>query len=470
MISHETDTRGRTEHDSFGDIEVPAGALWGAQTERARRNFQLSGTRLPPDFIAALGLIKAAAARANGRLGLLPADLAEAIAEAALAVARGMHAAQFPLDVFQTGSGTSSNMNANEVIAHLAGQALGKPVHANDHVNMCQSSNDCIPTAIHVSAVLATRRELVPALQELRDQLARKEAAWAGVLKTGRTHLMDAMPLTLGQEVSGWRAQIDAAAQRLLDSERRLLALAQGGTAIGTGINAHEQFAARFIAELRALTSVHFVTAPNFFAAMGAQDAAVEFSGQLRALAVTLLKIANDLRWMGSGPLAGLAELKLPALQPGSSIMPGKVNPVIPESVAMIAAQVMGLDAAVAIAGQSGNFQLNVMLPLIGSNLVTQVHLLAGGVRALARQCLAGAEPNEPQLAAALARNPILVTALNPVIGYERAAAIAKRAYAEGRPVFDVALEMSGLTRAQLERLLDPSSLTRGGLRGGGGG
>jgi fumarate hydratase class II len=470
MISHETPTRGRTEHDSFGEIEVPAGALWGAQTERARRNFQLSGTRLPADFIAALALIKAAAARANGRLGLLPADLASAIADAALAVASGEHDSQFPLDVYQTGSGTSTNMNANEVIARLASQALGKPVHANDHVNMCQSSNDCIPSAIHVAAVLATRRELVPALQELRDELGARETAWGEVLKTGRTHLMDAMPLSLGQEVSGWRAQVDSAAQRLLDSERRLLALAQGGTAIGTGINAHEKFAAQFIAELRSLTSVHFVTAPNFFAAQATQDAAVEYSGQLRTLAVSLMKIANDLRWMGSGPLAGLAELQLPALQPGSSIMPGKVNPVIPEAVAMIAAQVMGLDAAIAVAGQSGNFQLNVMLPLIGTNLVTQVRLLANGVRALTRQCLSGAEPNHAQLAAALARNPILVTALNPVIGYERAAAIAKRAYAEGRPVLEVALEMSGLDRQVLERLLDPRLLTRGGMHGGGGG
>src|SRR5688572_11153884 len=469
MISHDTDTGGRTEHDSFGDIEVPGGALWGAQTERARRNFQLSGVRLPADFIAALALIKAAAARANHRLGLLPADIATGIADAAGEVARGTHDAQFPLDVYQTGSGTSTNMNANEVIARLASQALGKAVHPNDHVNMCQSSNDCIPTAIHVSAVLATRRELIPALQELRDQLSAKESAWAGVLKTGRTHLMDAMPLTLGQEVSGWRAQIDAAGQRLLDSERRLLALAQGGTAIGTGINAHEHFASQFIAELRALTSVHFVTAPNLFAAQGSQDAAVEYSGQLRALAVALMKIANDLRWMGSGPLAGLAELQLPALQPGSSIMPGKVNPVIPEAVAMIAAQTLGLDAAIAVAGQSGNFQLNVMLPLIGTNLLTQIHLLANGARALARQCIAGAEPNQSRLAEALARNPILVTALNPVIGYERAAAIAKRAYAEGRPVLEVALEMSGLKREELERLLDPALLTRGGLQGGGG-
>lgn len=457
-------------HDSFGEIEVPEGALWGAQTERARRNFQLSGTTLPPEFIAALALIKAAAASANSRLGLLAPEIAKAIDGAAHSVAQGGHADQFPLDVYQTGSGTSTNMNVNEVLARLAGDALGKPVHPNDHVNMCQSSNDCIPTAIHVSAVLATRRELLPALGALSAALKKKEDAWAGVLKTGRTHLMDAMPLTLGQEVSGWRAQIDLSAERLTDSEKRLLALAQGGTAIGTGINAHEGFAAAFVAELRQRTQLPFTTANNFFAAMGTQDAAVEFSGQLRTLAVTLMKICNDLRWMGSGPLAGLAELKLPALQPGSSIMPGKVNPVIPEAVSMIAAQVMGLDAAIAVAGQSGNFQLNVMLPLIAANLLTEIRLLARGTAALAEKCIAGLEPNLARLEDALARNPILVTALNPVIGYERAAAIAKRAYAEGRPVFDVALEMSGLSAQQLQALLDPAALTQGGLHGGGGG
>jgi fumarate hydratase class II len=466
MISHGQDGS-RTEHDSFGDIEVSVGALWGAQTERARRNFQLSGSTLPPEFIAALALIKAAAARANARLGLLPADVATAIAESALAVSRGRHDAQFPLDVFQTGSGTSTNMNANEVIAHLATQSLGKAVHANDHVNMCQSSNDCIPSAIHVSAVLATRRELLPALEELRAMLAAKESAWQKVLKTGRTHLMDATPMTLGQEASGWRAQVEHALARLRASEPRLLALAQGGTAIGTGINAHAQFAERIHEELRALTGVPFVAADNYFAAQGTQDAAVEFSGQLRALAVSLMKIVNDLRWMGSGPLAGLGELRLPALQPGSSIMPGKVNPVIPEAVAMICAQVMGLDATIAIAGQSGNFQLNVMLPLIAHNLLAAIHLLANGARALATQCIAGIEPDAARLDQVLARNPILATALNPVIGYERAAAIAKRAYAEGRPVFDVALEMSGLK--ELRRLLDPAALTRGGLHGGGG-
>jgi fumarate hydratase, class II len=459
----------RKEHDSFGEIEVPAGALWGAQTERARRNFQLSGTRLPPDFIAALALVKAAAARANARLGLLPEAMADAISTASLAIARGEHADQFPLDVYQTGSGTSTNMNANEVIATLAARALGAPVHANDHVNMCQSSNDAIPTAIHVSAVLGLRRQLLPALHYSVGVLRAKESEWAGVLKTGRTHLMDATPLTLGQEVSGWRAQIEAAMERLHATEPRLLALAQGGTAIGTGINAHPGFAAQFIAELRELTAVPFVPAPNYFAAQASQDAAVELSGQLRTLAVALMKIANDLRWMGSGPLAGLGELRLPALQPGSSIMPGKVNPVIPEAVAMVAAQVMGLDAAIAIGGQSGNFQLNVMLPMIASNLLTSLLLLANASRALAERCIAGAQPDVDRLEDALTRNPILATALNPVIGYERAAAIAKRAYAEGRPIFDVALEMSGLDARQLRQLLDPVVLTRGGLQGGGG-
>ena len=463
------DKSSRTERDSLGEIEVPAAAAWGAQTERARRNFELSGTRLPAQFIAALALIKAAAARANARLGLLPADVASAIADAALAVSRGEHADQFPLDVYQTGSGTSTNMNANEVIASLASRALGRAVHPNDHVNMCQSSNDAIPSAIHVSAVLELRNVLLPSLESLAAVMRQKEMAWATVVKTGRTHLMDAMPLTLGQEVSGWRSQIELAMERLQASEPRLLAVAQGGTAIGTGVNAHEQFASQFIVEMRELTQVPFVIAPNYFAAQASQDAAVELSGQLRALAVALMKISNDLRWMNSGPLAGLAELRLPALQPGSSIMPGKVNPVIPEAVAMVCAQVMGLDAAIAVAGQSGNFQLNVMLPLIAHDLLVAIGLLSSGARALGERCIAGAEVDVARLDEALARNPILATALNPVIGYERAAAIAKRAYAERRPVFDVALEMSGLPEDQLRQLLDPAALTRGGLQGGGG-
>jgi fumarate hydratase class II len=370
--------------------------------------------------------------------------------------------------VYQTGSGTSTNMNVNEVIARLASKLLGKAVHPNDHVNMCQSSNDVIPSAIHLSAVSKWQRELYPALERLRTVLQQKEGEWSEILKTGRTHLMDATPMTLGQEASGWRAQIDNAIARLKSSEPRLLALAQGGTAIGTGINAHEKFAATFIEELRAATGLDLTLAPNYFAAMGSQDAAVEFSGQLRTLAVALMKICNDLRWMNSGPLAGLGEIKLPALQPGSSIMPGKVNPVVPEAVAMVAAQVIGFDAAIAVAGQSGNFQLNVMLPLIANNLLESIRLLTNACAELANRCLLGAEANVARLNEALARNPILVTALNPVIGYERAAAIAKRAYAEGRPVFDVALEMSGLEEKELRRLLDPAALTRGGLHGGG--
>ena len=470
MISQGENDPGRKEHDSFGDIEVPAGALWGAQTERARRNFAgFGGGPLPQDFITAIALIKAAAARANATLGLLPAEVARAIQDAVRDIAAGKCADQFPVDLFQTGSGTSSNMNVNEVIAHLAASALGKPVHPNDHVNMCQSSNDVIPSAIHLSALMSTRLRLYPALEDLRRVLRQKEQEWSAVYKTGRTHLMDAMPMTLGQEVSGWRAQIDNAIERLQSSEHRLLALAQGGTAIGTGINAHEKFAATFIEELRAATQLPLTLASNYFAAMGSQDAAVEFSGQLRTLAVALMKISNDLRLMNSGPLAGLGELKLPALQPGSSIMPGKVNPVIPEAVTMVAAQVMGLDATIAIAGQSGSFQLNVMLPLIGGNLLEAIRLLANASSALARQCLEGAKPDEARLNEALARNPILATALNPVIGYERAAAIAKRAYAESRPVFDVALEMSGLDEKELRRLLDPAALARGGLHGGGG-
>ena len=460
----------RTEHDSFGNIEVAGDALWGAQTERARRNFESLGASLPASFIAAVALIKGAAARANAKLDLLPADVAAAIDAAAREVVAGRHPAQFPLAVYQTGSGTSTNMNVNEVLAHLATRSLGKTVHPNDHVNMCQSSNDVIPSAIHLAALLAVRDELHPALARLRTVLLDKERAWADVLKTGRTHLMDATPMTLGQEASGWRAQIDLAIERLRASEPRLRALAQGGTAIGTGINAHEKFAATFIAELEAATGLGVTAASNYFAAQGSQDSAVEFSGQLRALAVALMKICNDLRWMGSGPLAGLGELKLPALQPGSSIMPGKVNPVIPEAVTMMAAHVMGLDAAIAIAGQSGNFQLNVMLPLIARNLLEEIGLLARASRALAEQCIAGIEPDCARLNEALARNPILATALNPVIGYEKAASIAKRAYAEGRPVFDVALEMSGLSEADLRRLLDPAALTRGGLHGGGGG
>jgi len=458
----------RVEHDSMGSLNVPADALWGAQTQRAVENFPISGLTMPREFIAALGLVKQAAARANRSLKLLDAPVAAAIDAAAAEVAAGKHDAQFPIDVFQTGSGTSTNMNANEVIAALASDRLGRAVHANDQVNMGQSSNDAIPTAIHVSAALAVRGALAPALERLRDVLAARERELAGIVKTGRTHLMDAMPLTLGQELSGWRSQIESGRARLAAVEPRLLALAQGGTAVGTGINTHPQFGMRFCEELAALTGVAFVPAANYFEALATQDTAVELSGQLKVIAVSLMKIANDLRWMNSGPLAGLAEISLPALQPGSSIMPGKVNPVIAEAAAMVAAQVIGNDATITIAGQSGNFELNVMRPGFAYNLLGSIRLLANVTRLLADKAVAGFKVNAAQLAEALERNPILVTALNPVIGYEQGAAIVKRAYAEGRPIREVAGEMTKLPREELARLLDPQELTRGGIKGRG--
>jgi fumarate hydratase class II len=460
----------RTEHDSMGELQVPADALWGAQTQRAVENFPISGLPMPRAFIGALGLVKQAAARANTRLELLEAATSRAIDSAAAEVAAGQHDAHFPIDVFQTGSGTSTNMNANEVIATLATRRLGKPVHPNDHVNMSQSSNDVIPTTIHVSAALGVRRELIPALEHLRDALAAKEREVGTVVKTGRTHLMDAMPVTLGQELSGWRTQIESGIARLIATEPRLLALAQGGTAVGTGINAHPDFGARFCEALADLTRVPFTPAANYFEALASQDTAVELSGQLKTIAVSLMKIANDLRWMNSGPLAGLGEIALPALQPGSSIMPGKVNPVIPEATAMVAAQVIGNDTTITVAGQSGNFQLNVMLPVIARNLLESIHLLASISRALADRAITGFKVNPERLAEALERNPILVTALNPVIGYEKGAAIAKKAYAEGKPVREVAQKMTDLPREQLARLLDPADLTRGGIKGGTGG
>jgi fumarate hydratase class II len=457
----------RIERDSMGELQVPADALWGAQTQRAVQNFPISGIPLPRAFIGALALVKQAAARANTRLELLDAAIAQAIDAAAADVAAGRHDEHFPIDIFQTGSGTSTNMNANEVIASLATKRLGKPVHPNDHVNMGQSSNDSIPTAIHVSAALGVKRDLVPALEHLRDVLRAKEREIGNIVKTGRTHLMDAMPITLGQELSGWRTQIEHGIERLAGVEPRLHALAQGGTAVGTGINAHPQFALRFSQELSDLTGLTFTPGRNFFEGLSSQDTAVELSGQLKVIAVSLMKIANDLRWMNSGPLAGLGEIALPALQPGSSIMPGKVNPVIPEATAMVAAQVIGNDTTITIAGQSGNFQLNVMLPVIAYNLLESIRLLANVSRALADSAIAGFKVNEARIAEALDRNPILVTALNPVIGYEKGAAIAKKAYAEGKPIREVAERMTDLPREELARLLDPADLARGGIKGG---
>jgi fumarate hydratase class II len=455
----------RTESDSMGDLQVPADALWGAQTQRAVENFPISGLTMPRAFIAAVGLVKWAAAGANEDLGLLEPAIADAIRRAADAVVTGEHDEHFPIDVFQTGSGTSTNMNANEVIARLATQLLGSAVHPNDHVNMGQSSNDVIPTAIHVSAALEVQRQLLPALGHLASVIEGRSAELADTPKTGRTHLMDAMPVTFGQELSGWSAQIRSGMARVQAALPRVSQLAQGGTAVGTGINAHPEFGARFAAKLAERTGCAFEANGSYFESLSSQDAAVELSGQLKTVAVSIMKIANDLRWMNSGPLAGLGEIALPALQPGSSIMPGKVNPVIPEAAAMVAAQVIGNDATITVGGQSGNFQLNVMLPVIAYNLLQSIEVLANVSRLLADKAIAGFTVNEDRLADALARNPILVTALNPVIGYELGAATAKKAYAEGRPIREVAAEMTDLSDEDLARLLDPAALTRGGIQ-----
>ena len=459
-------TEHRIEHDSMGPLEVPTSALWGAQTQRAVNNFPVSGLRMPRGFVRALGLIKWAAAAANHDLQLLSAGMADAIKNAASEVAEGQHDEHFPVDVFQTGSGTSSNMNANEVIASLANHRHDDTIHPNDHVNMGQSSNDVIPTAVHVSSALGITESLLPALDHLADTIERKAEQLAGIVKTGRTHLMDAMPLRFDQELSGWAAQVRADHQRIAGVLPRLSGLAQGGTAVGTGINAHPEFGVRVAACLSKQTRIAFRPADNFFEALSCQDTAVELSGQLKTTAVSLLKIANDLRWMNSGPLAGLGEIKLPALQPGSSIMPGKVNPVIPEAAAMAAVQVIGNDTAVTVAGQTGSFQLNVMLPVIAHNLLQSIELLANSARLMADTAIAEFSVNEAHLREALGRNPILITALNRIIGYDKGAAIAKRAYRECRPIVEVAAEETDLSREALESLLDPSELTRGGIKG----
>ena len=459
--------RMRIERDSMGELRVPASALWGAQTQRALDNFHLSGRPMPSAFVQALALVKASAAVVNGHLGLLDRARADAIMEAATAIAGGAHADQFPVDRYQTGSGTSSNMNANEVIAHVAAAASQQAIHPNDHVNLGQSSNDVIPTALRVMAVQGARQDLLPALRHLRKTIDKRAKALGRIVKTGRTHLMDAMPLTVAQEFGAWSAQLDSAQARIEDSLKRVRRLPIGGTAIGTGINAHPKFGKGVAKALSVATGAKFEQATNTFEGLAAQDDLVELSGQLNALAVALMKIGNDLRWMNSGPLAGLGEIELPALQPGSSIMPGKVNPVIPEALCMACAQVMGLHQAISIAGQSGNFQLNVMLPLIACDIDESLQLLSVAMIALADKAIAGLQVRQDTVAAALDRNPILVTALNPVIGYENAAKIAKRAYAERRPVLDVALEDSGLDEKTLRRLLDPAGLAKGGIKAG---
>ncbi|WP_111494931.1 class II fumarate hydratase [Marinobacter bohaiensis] len=455
----------RIERDSMGELEVAEQALYAAQTQRAINNFPVSGRPMPEPFIRALLLAKKAAAQANARLDLLDATMGAAIGEAVdHLLAQDNLMQHFPVDVFQTGSGTSSNMNANEVLATLASRNSGETISPNDHVNYGQSSNDIIPSTIHISAALELNERVLPALAYLSDAIKAKAETVKDQVKTGRTHLMDAMPVRLDQSLLSWASQIDQNIEALKNTQPMLQSLAQGGTAVGTGINAHPEFAENFNQQLTELTGVRFTPAANLFTHIGTQDVAVSVSGQLKMTAVSLMKIANDLRWMNSGPLAGLSEIELEALQPGSSIMPGKVNPVIPEATAMVAAQVMGNDTTITVAGQSGNFELNVMLPLVARNLLESMTLIGNVSRLLADKAIATFTVNESSLKQALSRNPILVTALNPIIGYLKAAEIAKLAYKEGRPVIDVAVENTDLSREELERLLDPAKLTLGGL------
>ena len=455
----------RIEIDSMGELEVPSEALYGAQTQRAINNFPVSGIKMPEAFIRALLLCKSAAAEANVELKVIPLEIGRAISSVAKElVEQDNFMEHFPVDIFQTGSGTSSNMNANEVLAALASRRIGEPVSPNDHVNFGQSSNDIIPTSIHVSAVLELEQKLLPALRHLAAAIEAKANSVDRYIKTGRTHLMDAMPVRMGQSVRSWGTQIKQNIE-LIESMRPLLStLAQGGTAVGTGINAHHRFAELFCEFLSNNTSTTFCAAENFFTHIGTQDVAVALSGKLKTAAVSIMKISNDLRWMNSRPLAGLGEIELEALQPGSSIMPGKVNPVIPESAAMVAAQVMGNDSAITVGGQSGNFELNVMLPVIAHNLLESIKLLSGVAVLLADKAIATFKVKEKQLELALSQNPILVTALNPIIGYLKAADIAKKAYKQGRPVLDVAEEETDIDRGELEKLLDPHKLTLGGL------
>lgn len=448
----------RTVNDSMGRMQVPPDALWGAQTQRAVENFPISGWRMPRTFIRALGFLKASAAEANGALGEIESDAAREIVAAALAVAAGEHDDQFPVDVFQTGSGTSTNMNANEVIAALAAQA-GTEVHPNDDVNRGQSSNDVIPSAISVSASIELQETLLPALAKLIKAIDRKARQLGKVVKTGRTHLMDAMPITFGQELGAWSAQLRSSVERLKETQSRLRRLPLGGTAVGTGINAHPKFGSRACAALSRHSGQRFTQAESLFAGIAGQESSVELSGQLNVLATTLMKISNDLRWMNSGPLAGLGEIALPALQPGSSIMPGKVNPVVPEAVCMVCAHVMGQHVTVSVAGQSGNFQLNTMLPLVGYSLLTSQQLLAQASLALAERAIAGLSVNLDKVSESLALNPVLATALNPVVGYEMATQVAKLAASEKIPVLEAAERISGLSTDKLKGLLRPSAL-----------
>ncbi|GAA3999313.1 class II fumarate hydratase [Allokutzneria multivorans] len=464
MAEHEY----RIEHDTMGEVRVPAQALWRAQTQRAVENFPISGRGLERAQIRALGLVKAACARVNGRLGVLDADLAEAIATAADEVAEGLHDEHFPVDVFQTGSGTSSNMNANEVIATLATRALGQDVHPNDHVNASQSSNDVFPTTIHLAATEAVTAELLPSLGHLLTTLERRAQDWAEIVKAGRTHLMDAVPVTLGQEVGAWATQVRHGIERLRESVPRLGQLAIGGTAVGNGLNTPDGFGAAVVAELVERTGLDVREAPDHFEAQGSRDGLVEASGQLRTVAVSLFKVANDLRWMGSGPRTGLAELALPDLQPGSSIMPGKVNPVICEATMMVAAQVIGNDATVAFSGTQGNFELNVMMPVMARNVLESTRLLASVATLLADKVLEGAEPDVERTREYAESSPSIVTPLNRYLGYEEAASIAKQSLKERKTIREVVVERGHvsdgrITEAQLDEALDVLRMARGG-------
>ena len=454
----------RIERDSMGEMRVPNDALYGASTQRAVENFPISGYRFPRRFIHALGWIKGAAARANQELGLLAPELAAAIRSAADEVASGTHDAHFVLDVFQTGSGTSTNMNANEVIATLASARLGTKVHPNDHVNMGQSSNDVIPTAMHVAARAAIEEDLVPALDALSDALARKAAEFDSIVKIGRTHLQDATPIRLGQEFGGYAHQAGLALERVRTAAHGLEELALGGTAVGTGINTHPSFAARVAAILAERTGLPFREAANHFEAQGAKDAIVQLSGTLKTAAVSCTKIANDVRWLGSGPRCGLGEINLPATQPGSSIMPGKVNPVMAEAVLQMAAFVIGADLTVAICGQAGNFELNVMMPIMAYQLLESIRIMSNAVRAFTDRCVAGLTANPERCAATVEQSLAMCTALAPAIGYDAAAAIAKESFATGKTVREIARARNVLSEEALARILDPLQMTEPGI------
>ena len=460
----------RIEKDSLGEVKVPSKALWGAQTQRAVNNFPISGIKMDfpftKSFVSSLGFIKDAAAKANLRLKLISSKKSKAISRASKEVWQEKHHHEFPIDVFQTGSGTSSNMNANEVIANLATKYAKVEVSPNDDVNMSQSSNDVIPTAIKISAHMDLNKKLFPALDGLIKSIDDKSESLKGTIKTGRTHLMDAMPIDFYEELKAWSSQLKSSKEMLNIFEKKLLELPQGGTAVGSGINAHKQFSKYFTQEMTKLLGSKFKFSPakNFYHELSAQDCSVQLSGELKNLAVVLMKVSNDLRWMNSGPLAGISDIELKALQPGSSIMPGKVNPVIPEAVSMASADVIGNDVTITVAAQSGNFQLNVMLPVIAYNLLKSINLLSGSMNALSKKAIKTFKVNHKNLELSLSKNPILVTALNPIIGYEKAAAIAKKAYKENKPIIEVAAEETDLTKAKLEKLLDPSKLAKGGI------